>query len=75
MTVLSSVLFSEIYNATLASNPEDIWFVMAGLTGLVAVGFAVVVWFTVKHEDEYGALGVQTHEEEDNETTPLINSN
>ena len=62
MSLFSNVLFSTVYSDTVGSDPSLIWFVMAGITGIVVVGFVGLFALTLEHERVHGTL---TTEDED----------
>ena len=59
--LVSSVLFSQVYEMTVGIFPGAIFFVMAGTNIVVVVGFLTLVLLTLIHEHKIGPLEVKEH--------------
>ena len=55
---LSAILFSQVYSHTVATNPGMVYFIMAGLTMVVAFMFLVLLIMLLKHENMFGKINI-----------------
>ena len=55
---LSSILFSQVYTHTVATSPGIVYFIMAGLTMVVAFMFLILLIMLLKHENKFGKIDV-----------------
>ena len=55
-SLLSAILFSQVYSYTVAYNPGIIYFIMAGLTMVVAFMFLVLLVMLLMHEKKNGKI-------------------
>lgn len=55
-SLLSSVVFSQVYRLTLATTPGLIFLVMAAIYTLLALTFLGILLLLLRHETRYGLL-------------------